>query len=230
MQVVETNGTPGFEFITPEFKIVAGEEFEAGDGRLIGRHVFAVEIEEVDHPNVDLADFTGIVVDEGDDALAVGGIEEKFLVHFAFHSGEIGILFHGGLRRILRIDMPADAKRALVRETLLPALPSAHIVKEPSIAVEKRIGNDLLVPRVLLRVITGEEVVVLRIEKGGKVTVYLRREPLKGPDGVKKRTGYDKNTFVGPAHGMVGKKRKPANSVAAGRAGARRVWSNGIFP
>ena len=105
----------------------------------------------MDHAEMDLADFVGVIIEECDDALLVGAAELEFLVHFAFDTREVGVALQRCLLGVLGIDVPADPQAAFGGEPLFTALLAAHIMQQPSLAVEERVGNDLLVRRVRLR-------------------------------------------------------------------------------
>src|SRR5262245_6324967 len=90
-------------------------------------------------------------------------------------------------------------------------------MQKPPAAVEQSVGNDLLVRRILLRVIARQKVVVLRRQKHRQIPLHIRTQPLEGAERIKETTGDNKNTFVRPAHRDLVRK---AASVAAGRASA----------
>jgi hypothetical protein len=121
-----------------------GEEGEVGDGCFVGGDVRGGQVEEVDDADVDLADVVGVVVDEGDDILGEGRVDDEFLVHFAFDAGHVGIFFEGGLGGVFGVDVAADAEGAFGGEAFFAAFGAPNVVEEVAVVVEEGVGDDLL--------------------------------------------------------------------------------------
>ena len=201
--VVEADLAPGFEQITALGEFFAGEKFQLGDGGFVGGDVFGFQIEDVNDAEVNFADFVGIIVQQGHDPLRMFAADFEFLVHFAFHTGVVGIAFQRGLFGVFGVNVATDAQAPLGGEALFAALFAADVMQQFPPAMEQRVRDDLLVGRIVFSVVPEEEKVVFRVQEAGQIMVHVGGQSLKGTQLIKEGATDDKNTFVVIRHGAA---------------------------
>jgi hypothetical protein len=77
-EAVEAELGPGFHGIADGAELFGGHELELGNHLLAAGDFRLVEVPEVDDTEVDAADFIGVVVEQGDDAVGMVGFDVDF--------------------------------------------------------------------------------------------------------------------------------------------------------
>ncbi|WP_256200448.1 hypothetical protein [Verrucomicrobium spinosum] len=97
------NRRPSLEILNPRNQLVQTEELQVLDGVFIGSHLIALQVKEVHHAEVDLADLIRVVIDQADDLLSMTTREHQFFFDLALDAVEVGRLGQGVLPFIVRL-------------------------------------------------------------------------------------------------------------------------------
>ena len=190
---------PGFEAVE-EGAVEFGEfgEGEVGEGVFAGVDGLTLDLDEVDDAEVDLADGIGVVVEEGDDAVGVGEVEDEFLVEFAFDGGAVGVGAGAAFAGVDRVDVAADADGAEGVEAGLAAGFAAGVVEDAGAGADDAVGDELLVGGVFLGGGAVHEEVVGGVEQRGDGGVEeIGFQALEGAEGIEDGAGDDEDLFTG---------------------------------
>src|SRR5690606_28383947 len=128
-------------------------------------------------------------------ALAVAAAEHEFLSEFAFQAVEVHRLAHAVVSLVDRVDVAADAEAATGDEAFFTRAAAAAVAKVAALVAEDRIGDELLVGRVLLGGGALHEKVRARCQHGVQVAFGVGLETLEAAEFVEEGAGDDKNVF-----------------------------------
>lgn len=163
-------------------QFINGPEVQILDGFLIGLDFVGLEIEQVDHTEVNLADFVGVVVDEADDFLCVSALDDELFLQFAFN----GVVIGGGAETVLTlvvgVDVSANTDALFGVETFLARLATAGIDQKAVLMAQDVVRDDLFMGRIKFRIWAWQEEVRARSKDGIQVMIGIGREPLEGPE------------------------------------------------
>ena len=185
------------------FQIRAGSRRRSTAGRNSGlgqpffprRHVRLLELEEMDHAQVDLSDRGRVIVDQADPTRPAGAGDLDFLVELAPHRRLVGIEALSSLGVFFR-HVPADAQRSQPVQPGLALRFASRVAEDGVATAEDDVGDDLLEAGVVFDLRPGPVLHQLGDEQGRDVTLGFGRETLKPAETVKLGAGNDQDTFV----------------------------------
>ena len=166
-----------------------------------GRTRGSLDVAQVDHAQMDLADRRFVVVDQADDRLGVGRVDDDFLVQLAPHAFAVDVLDVAG-RGVDRRNVPADADAPLGVQPAFALAAAALVFEQVDRAVgigpaEEHVRNELLEAGVLFHLAARQVLDVAAFQEPRQVASHFGREALKVTQLVEQRGGNDENFFRG---------------------------------
>ena len=195
IEVIEAKLRPRFQGIAPGEKLGAIEKLQFGDHGLAFLHVIAFQLKHMYHAEMHSADFRGVVVQDGGDAVRIFRAEAEFFADFALDRGVVGGSVESEEVLILIIHVSADADGAFRDEPLFARFFSANVVEHAPFVDEHDVRNDLLQSGIRFgRAARCEEGILARKECG-QITVHVEAQPLKGTELIEERAADDEDLF-----------------------------------
>ena len=171
------------------------EEPGFGQAFLACFHQRAVELEKMDHAQVDLSDRGRIIVDQADAGNPAGARHFDFLVELAPHGGLVGVQALASLS-VFFGDVSADAERTQPVQPGFSLRFATRVAEDGVGTAEDDIGNNLLEAGVGLDL--GPRAVLHQFghKQRRQVAVGVGGKTLKTTETVKLGTRNDQDTFV----------------------------------
>lgn len=192
---MHTDLRPCFKLVVHRMEFFQCVEVQILDGILVGLHVIAAEIKEVNDSKMNAADFRRIVVDQADDFLHVRATDDQFLSHLTLDPIVVHRFTEPILACIHGIDMTSDADGALCHQTFLAGTATARVAQVAADVMEDRVRDELFVCGILLRRRALHEMVRSRGQHRVQITGCVRLEALKTTELIKELAGDDENVF-----------------------------------
>lgn len=196
-EAVEADLRPRLEPVSQRGELPGCDKAQVANGLLARLDVHGIDLDEVDHAEVDAADVVAVVVEQGGNALPVAAGDDQFLVQFAFDRAEVSGLVEMLGMRVAVVDVPADADGHFGMQARFAPRFSAGVAKDAVTVVQDKVGNQLLVRRVIFGRAAGQEEVVGRVEEGLDVGLGFEGEAIEGSQTVENGAGDDKDVFFG---------------------------------
>jgi hypothetical protein len=141
--MVQADLGPTFELVPLCCELSGVEELEFCDHRLAFFDGIGGKFKDVDDAEVNTADFVGVVIEQGDHPILVGGMEAEFLIDFAFDRGLVGQGVQSEESLIVIVHVAADPDGAFGHEALFSRFFASDVVEYPASVDEKYVGDDL---------------------------------------------------------------------------------------
>jgi hypothetical protein len=136
----------------------------------------------MNNSEMDTTDFGGIVIEQGNDAVGVGGLDGDFLGDLAF-DGVIVKLAVVGIEQgdfiIYRVYMAAYAYGPVADESCLAGSEAANVGKVFAAAAHYNVRDKLLIRGVFFGLRAGDEVQDRWVEKDGKIALHVGCNTMK---------------------------------------------------
>ncbi len=184
---------PAFELVESREDVGHGLKRASRMSASRGRTFGSLDVAEVDHAEVDLADGGFVVVDQADDGFVVRRVDDHFFVELAAHSFAVDVV-RGADFGVDRGDVAADAD-AVLRVQSGFALPPPRWYSNrwrraaASVQRKRTVGNELLEAGVFFHFAAGPVFDVVAFNDARPVAVDFAREALEVAEPWKRLVG-----------------------------------------
>jgi len=198
--MVEANLGPALKGVSAGFTLGAIQELQPGDHGFPFLHIGFLELKDVNHAQVNAANLIGVVVEERDGVVGVGGVDPEFLANLALHAGVVGGAVQREKPLVLVVHVTAYSNRPLGDKSLFARLFPPHVVKDTALVDKERVRDDLFEGGIRFsRRARGEEILA-PVEQLRQVAIDLKVESLEGAELIEMRAAdyVDHFVFHGP--------------------------------
>jgi len=179
VQRIDAELRPCLEIVAEGDELVPGLEGKVRDHRFALLNFRLGETEDVDNSQMDLADFRRVVVQERDNPVLEWRVDLDFLVHLALNTGAISLLVPREKRFIGVVHVTADTDRTFCDQALFTGLLAADVMQDRIAVRDQRVGNDLLMGRVIFRLGPRQKEIVPARENGAQIFLRLEIQAVK---------------------------------------------------
>ena len=172
-----------------------GDELGLGQSLLARTHRRLLELERVNHAEVNRAHRGGVVVDQANQPHPAGACHLDLLVELAPHGHLVGLEAAPALGVGLG-DVPADAQRPPAMQPGLALRLSPRVAEDRVATAEDDIGDDLLQAGIILDLGAGPVFHQLGNQEGGEIALGIAMKALEPAQPVQLGPGNNQHTLA----------------------------------